>query len=147
MYFISFIVRLQALMFYGSNMDLSDLPLPRQSNHEWALLHEESPKNSYYFSHEDIMMLFNHTSTFRRESDFPLTLLYLNGLFSLGSKQYMISTAEKNRLLGEGLALINYVQSDCEAPSDRDHLVEMLMKYIRIDSYGRCLHNKDLPAQ
>lgn len=38
-----------------------------------------------------------------------------------------------------------YVQSDCDPPSDRDVYVQELMKYIPVDSYGQCLHNKDLP--
>ena len=54
---------------------------------------------------------------------------------------------EKNRLIREGLALVAYVQSDCGTPSDRDHLVQMLQQHIAIDSYGSCLHNKDLPEQ
>ena len=47
----------------------------------------------------------------------------------------------------ENLAPIVYVQGDCGTPSDRDNLVKMLMKYIKVDSYGTCLHNKDLPQQ
>lgn len=56
--------------------------------------------------------------------------------------------AEKNRVSREeGLAPVAYIQSDCEAPSDRDTLVKMLSKYIKIDCLGICLHNKDLPEQ
>ena len=55
---------------------------------------------------------------------------------------------EKNHLIREeGLALIAYVQSDCGTASDRDQLVKMLQRYIAVDSYGQCLHNKDLPEQ
>lgn len=39
-----------------------------------------------------------------------------------------------------------YVQSDCDPPSDRDVYVRELMKHIPVDSYGQCLHNKDLPV-
>ena len=38
-----------------------------------------------------------------------------------------------------------YVQSACDAPSDRDSYVVELMRFIDVDSYGQCLHNKDLP--
>ena len=38
-----------------------------------------------------------------------------------------------------------YVQSSCDTPSGRDDYVKELMNYISIDSYGYCLHNKDLP--
>lgn len=36
-------------MFYGSELEVGDLPLPRKKNHDWALLHEESPKNNFVF--------------------------------------------------------------------------------------------------
>ena len=38
-----------------------------------------------------------------------------------------------------------YVQSSCDTPSGRDDYVKELMNHIPIDSYGYCLHNKDLP--
>ena len=133
-------------MFYGSNMNLKDLPVPRKPDHEWALLHEESPKNNFALSHPELLELFNHTSTFRRESDFPLTLQYLESLDWLMSTKYLVPTAEKTSLQSE-LAPLVYVQSDCGTPSDRDSLVQLLMKEMKVDSYGTCVHNKDLPDQ
>ena len=58
----------------------------------------------------------------------------------------MVPLKEKNRLIQEeNLGLVAYVQSSCDTPSGRDDYVKELMKYIPIDSYGYCLHNKDLP--
>jgi hypothetical protein len=45
----------------------------------------------------------------------------------------------------EGFAALMYTQSHVSVPSFRDVYVKELMKYIEIDSYGACLHNKDLP--
>ena len=45
----------------------------------------------------------------------------------------------------EGLAPAVFVQSDCNPPSDRDTYIKELMKYIRIDAYGKCLNNKEMP--
>jgi alpha-1,3-fucosyltransferase 10 len=60
----------KAFMFYGTDFYLHDLPMPRNYDIEdWALLHEESPKNNYLFSFDPIMKLFNHTATFKRQSD------------------------------------------------------------------------------
>ena len=135
-------------MFYGTDFKYGDLPLPRKPHHEWGLLHEESPKNVFLYSHQEIMELFNHTSTFRRESDYAITTQYLDSIEELESKKYLISTAEKNRLMREqNLALVNYVQSDCGAPSDRDRLVQMIQRHIPVDSYGSCEHNRELPKQ
>lgn len=139
---------LKAFIFYGTDFSLHDLPLPRLENEDWGLLHEESPKNNYLFSFEKIMNLFNHTATFKRESDMPLVTQYLTSIEDLESIEFLVSVEEKNRLQAEeNLAPIVYVQSDCNTPSDRDIYVEALMKYVKVDSYGKCLHNKDLPEQ
>ena len=42
-----------AFIFYGTAFSANDLPLPRTPSHIWALMHEESPKNNWLFSHED----------------------------------------------------------------------------------------------
>ena len=67
-------------MMYGTSFDVHDLPFPRKPHHEWGLLHEESPKNVYLFSHPEMVELYNLTATFKRESHFPLTLIWLDGL-------------------------------------------------------------------
>ncbi|XP_067952156.1 alpha-(1,3)-fucosyltransferase 10-like [Watersipora subatra] len=137
----------QAILFYGTDVSLKDLPLPRQRHHVWSLMHEESPKNNILFSFKGIMELFNFTSTFRRESDLPLTTQYVRSVEQLESIQFLKSFQEKERFIEEeNIAPIVYVQGDCDVPSDRDHFVTMMTKHIKIDSYGGCLHNKNLPA-
>lgn len=60
----------------------------------------------------------------------------------------MVDLNTKNRLLdSEGIAPILYVQQDCDTPNDRDKYVSELMKYIKVDSYGACLKNKDFPKE
>lgn len=82
-------------------------------NEEWALMHEESPKNNFLFSFEPIMNIFNHTATFKRESDLTLVTQYLTSIEDLESREYLVSTEEKNRLQkDEDLAPIAYIQSD-----------------------------------
>jgi alpha-1,3-fucosyltransferase 10 len=138
----------KAFLFYGTDFALHDLPLPRKENHEWGLLHEESPKNNYLFSFEPIMKLFNHTATFKRQSDMPLITQYLDSIEKLESREFLVSTEDKNRFQKEeNLAPVAYIQSDCITPSDRDIYVKALMKHIKVDSYGACLHNKDLPQK
>ena len=46
-------------------------------DHEWGLLHEESPKNQPLFLYPSVMSLFNHTATFRQQSTYPLTTQYV----------------------------------------------------------------------
>jgi len=62
--------------------------------------------------------------------------------------KFFIPVAKKNLIrVQEGLSPIAYVQSSCNAPSERDLYVEELQKFISIDSYGKCLNNKPLPKQ
>ncbi|XP_041053494.1 alpha-(1,3)-fucosyltransferase 10 [Carcharodon carcharias] len=135
----------RAFLFYGTDFQVNSLPLPRKPQHAWALFHEESPKNNYKLFHEAAVTLFNYTSTFSRHSHMPLTTQYLESIEELKSHKYLIPLSQKNRLR-EHLAPLVYVQSDCDPPSDRDSYVRELMKYIPVDSYGECLHNKDLPS-
>lgn len=135
----------QAYLFYGTDFSFESIPLPRSDHHHWALFHEESPKNNYKLFHEPLITLFNHTATFSRHSHLPLTTQHLENLSVLTSHTHLIPLSFKNHLR-ETLAPVVYVQSDCDPPSDRDVYVQELMKHIRVDSYGECLHNKDLPA-
>ena len=143
---VIFFIVLQAFLFYGTDFKAHDLPVPKLKHHEWGLLHEESPKNNYLFSHAEVMELFNYTSTFRRESSYPIPTQYLYSLKWLEDKQYLVLTKDKNEFLSE-LSPIIYTQSDCDVPSGRDQYTKMLMQYINVDSYGTCLHNKDLPER
>lgn len=107
------------------------------------MCHEESPKNNPILHHQSTIELFNHTSTFRRHSDYPLITQFLNSIKILLTPPQFNLNQKKNN----GLASIVYIQTGCDPPSDRDVYVEELMKYIKIDSYGKCLHNKDLPTK
>lgn len=93
-----------------------------------------------------ILTWFNHTATFRRESDLPLTLQYLNDVADLTSREFFVETTAKTTAQAS-LSPVAYVQSDCNTPVERDAFVSELMNHINIDSYGKCIHNKDLPTE
>lgn len=135
------LVNISAIVFYGSQFDLHDLPLPRQPSHLWALLHEESPKNNWVLATEKGISLFNITSTVSRYSHYPLHLHYLHTL------EILLQPARTPTHLKSkgGLGLVIFLQSTCNPPSDRESYVRELMKHISVDCYGRCLHNRDLP--
>ncbi|KAM9849872.1 GDP-fucose protein O-fucosyltransferase 4 [Aulostomus maculatus] len=137
--------RTTSIIFYGTDIRAYETPLPRLHHQTWALFHEESPMNNYILSHTPGIRLFNYTATFRRESDYPLTLQWLPSLSYL-LKPTTVALKEKNELRKKGLAPVLYMQSHCDVPSDRDRYVRELMKYIEVDSYGKCLNNKPLPA-
>ncbi|XP_024938355.1 alpha-(1,3)-fucosyltransferase 10 isoform X2 [Cephus cinctus] len=136
---------LKAILFYGSNFNVADLPLPRSRNVTWGLIHEESPRNNPILVHDDALNLFNYSATFSRYSDVPLTLVDLPGEEELTDTSYLVPFKEKSELVYKNsLAPVLYIQSDCDTASDRDSYVAELMKYIQVDSYGPCLNNRPL---
>ena len=61
----------------------------------------------------------------------------------LTDTRHLKSVAEKNRYrVSESLGPVAYVQSNCDTPSERDDYVAELMRHIKVDSYGKCLHNR-----
>ncbi|XP_060583296.1 alpha-(1,3)-fucosyltransferase 10-like [Ruditapes philippinarum] len=133
-----------AFLFYGSNFKPYELPLPRKPHHIWALMHEESPRNAYILLHEPALSIFNFTSTYSMQSDYPITTQWLQCSDWLQDTKYVLPLVDKNRLRNLGLAPILYLQSDCDVPTDRDSFVKLLQKYIPVDSYGTCLQNKKM---
>lgn len=131
----------EAVMFYGSGIDWKDLPLPRRPDHLWNLIHEESPKNDYILAAPDAMALFNYTATASRHSTYPLVTQYLESIDSILTP-VKYPPSDKSR---DGLGLVMYLHSDCGVPSDRDSYARVLMKYVQVDSYGKCVNNKVLP--
>ncbi|KAH8274149.1 hypothetical protein KR044_012509 [Drosophila immigrans] len=134
------------VLFYGSNMKLHDFPIPRSSRHLWALLHEESPRNVPYVPYDEFLQHFNYTSTFSRYSDMPLTTQYLPQASDLTQLDYHISHVSKQAFqFNRNLASVVFLQTDCNTMSGREDYVRELMKHMKVDSYGGCLHNRDLP--
>ncbi|KAG7283156.1 hypothetical protein CRUP_033102 [Coryphaenoides rupestris] len=120
--------RTVSIIFYGTDFRAYEAPLPRPPHQTWALFHEESPMNNYVLSHTPGIRLFNYTATFSRRSDYPLTLQWLPSLSYL-LQPVAVGLEEKNQWRAKGLAPVLYMQSHCD-----------------VDSYGKCLNNKALPA-
>nr|XP_020861688.1 alpha-(1,3)-fucosyltransferase 11-like isoform X1 [Phascolarctos cinereus] len=137
--------RTRALLFYGTDFRASEAPLPRLAHQSWALLHEESPLNNFLLSHAPGIRLFNLSATFSRRSDYPLPLQWLPGLAYL--RRAAPAPAERAAWRRQGYAPLLYLQSHCDVPSDRDRYVRELMRYIPVDSYGKCLQNRELPVR
>ncbi|CAH2036956.1 unnamed protein product, partial [Iphiclides podalirius] len=123
------------------------MPLPRRPKDIiWGLYHEESPRNVEEIMHEDILTLFNYSSTFSRHSDVPFPLQHLQSIRDVTDLKYFLPTSEKNKLVHD-IAPVMYLQTDCETSTERDDYVRELMKLTRIDSYGACLNNKKIPTE
>ncbi|XP_015186442.1 PREDICTED: alpha-(1,3)-fucosyltransferase 10 [Polistes dominula] len=137
--------QLKAILFYGSNVQINDLPNWRSPLVQWGLMNEESPRNNPMFVHEKALNLFNYSSTFSRFSNVPLYSVDLPSKEELLGMKYFLSTKEKTNLIEtENLAPLLYIQSDCNTATNRDSYILELMKYIKIDSYGLCINNARL---
>lgn len=75
--------------------------------------------------------------TYERNSDIPAT--YCWGNIEIYKELFESPIPEKKEDV-----LVSWFASNCWS-QQRTSLVEELMKHIAIDSYGKCLHNKDLP--
>lgn len=133
-----------AYLFYGTTIKVDDWPLPRNPNNIiWGLFHDESPKNVDILLHEKGLKLFNYSSTFSKYSDVPFPLMQAHSLSKITNRHFYVNTSIKNSLLAE-LSPILYLQSICSTYTDRDLYVQQLMRYQRIDSFGKCLNNKKM---
>lgn len=124
--------KVDGILFYGSDFDPSNLPHIRRKGQWWALLHEESPKNQPLFSHLSLLGLFNFTSTFKQQSNVPLTLQYFESIRSLTDLKEFVSLDDKKVFSSKGLAPIVYIQSDCDTPAQRDAFIKDLSAYIKV---------------
>lgn len=78
----------------------------------------------------------------------PLTTQYLPQPSDLTQLDYYIRITRKHIIeFNNGLAPVAFLQSDCNTMSGREDYVRELMNHINVDSYGQCLHNRDLPAE
>lgn len=137
----------RSILFYGSNLKTFDFPLPRRGRQLWGLLHEESPRNVPFAPYTEFLQHFNYTSTFSRHSNLPLTTQYLPYASDLGMLDFYRSFEDKDVVqFNEEISTVVFLQTDCNTMSGREDYVQELMKHIRVDSYGGCLRNIDLPA-
>ena len=75
------------------------------------------------------------------------TRIDIINIYIFHQQTYLVPLWKKNEYIAkENLSLVAYVQSSCDTPSGRDEYVSELMKHIKVDSYGHCLHNTDLPS-
>ncbi|XP_049884226.1 alpha-(1,3)-fucosyltransferase 10-like [Pectinophora gossypiella] len=130
----------EGYLFDGAQIDY--LPLPRGYT-VWGLIHFESPSTKLMFYHEKALSLFNFSATFSRFSNIPMPLFWFKSLDDIVSPFYYVKTEKKNSMLSE-IAPVLYLQSNCYTSVERDAYVKKLMDHIKIDSYGTCLHNKEL---
>lgn len=137
-----------AYVFHPHKLSPQDFPLlPRHpAIIVWGVLLEETPLYCIECMHEQVITQFNYSSTFSRYSDIPFTLRYIVSLNNITSKVHYVETSKKNALLKQ-ISPILYLQTHCKTTTERDVYVQELMKLRPIDSYGKCINNKNLSSK
>lgn len=101
----------------------------------WVAWSMESDVNYPCLANADFMQQFDLTMTYRRDADVWVPY------FGPGALERF---SEPPRAKTE-IAPAVYLASNAHDLSGRNRYVAELMQHLPVDSYGRCLHNKDLP--
>ncbi|XP_064601796.1 alpha-(1,3)-fucosyltransferase C-like [Liolophura sinensis] len=114
----------------------SDLPTNRLPHQRLIYLIQESPWVTG-INVGDYDGVFNWTSTYRRDSDFPYTF------FWTGRRQKTMAEDEYTQLLSNILSskrkFIAYMNSNCNAAhTKRLDFIHELSQHINVDVYGKC---------
>ena len=115
-----------ALVIHALNP--KELPPKIYKNLTWILHSNENPTHASKFHDATFMRQFNYSVTYRLDSDFPCPE------FVKPKLDPPVPFSEK-----KGLVIVAY--SNCEPV--RTRYIAELMKHIQVDSYGKCLKNKD----
>ncbi|CAB4035504.1 alpha-(1,3)-fucosyltransferase 11-like [Paramuricea clavata] len=115
-----------ALVVHARNTN--EIPPKIYKHLTWILHTNENPNYTPSLRDPNIMKQFNYFASYRLDSDFPCP-------------EFVKPTLEPPVPLAEKNGLIIAIFSNCEPVRTR-YLAE-LMKYIKVDSYGGCLRNKD----
>lgn len=86
---------------------------------------------------------FDISSTYRLDSDVPLphfTFWYEHKLLDALLKPAQVALSERDSKYP-----VVWIASKCATSNNRYDYVKELMKYIGVKSYGKCLHNADVP--
>lgn len=123
-------------LIYSADILLSDV-----KNQPWILESLESPFSSPFRADEPSMKDFDYLASYNFKSSF---------LFSYFSPSIMDAV---NRPLPKDFiktkrkgAPILWIARNCRATNGREAYIAKLKEYVRVDSYGTCLNNKEFPV-
>lgn len=131
--------------------DLANIP-QKYCGQYFALMTLEAPP--YYDTVDPVRSLtqsynkrmleyFDISSTYRLDSDVPLphfTFWYEHKLLDALLKPALVPIKKRDSKYP-----VVWIASKCDTSNNRYGYVKELMKYIGVKSYGKCLHNADIP--
>ncbi|XP_015781539.1 alpha-(1,3)-fucosyltransferase C [Tetranychus urticae] len=123
------------LIFHARDINISDLPNKRKPEQRWIFLNHESPAHTSFSSLSSLDGLINWTATYRLDSDFKLSPLFVP----------VPTVLPKPFINNQRPGIVSWLVSNCHTPSNREAYVEELSKYIPVDIYGACGNHTCLP--
>ncbi|XP_015781404.1 alpha-(1,3)-fucosyltransferase C-like [Tetranychus urticae] len=123
------------LIFHARDINISDLPNKRKPEQRWIFLNHESPAHTSFSSLSSLDGLINWTATYRLDSDFQLSPLFVP----------VPTVLPKPFINHQRPGIVSWLVSNCHTPSNREAYVEELSKYIPVDIYGACGNHTCLP--
>lgn len=134
---------LDVLVYLGQYITQSSILAPRVPWQKRAVVNMESSQYWPHLTHPDMIREYDiHAGIHRSSIDTPdLQIMFEE----IGSPEDYNSTLPK--LAQYTYCLINYVSSNCISKNHREAYVQELMKHMTVDSYGACLHTKDIKTE
>eukprot|EP00727_Mastigamoeba_balamuthi_P014657 m51a1_g9817 hypothetical protein (501) ;mRNA; f:1870647-1885170 len=128
-----------ALVFHARDINASDMPAARDPMQPWVLATVESPVSDKvkFDRTSNATRAFNLTSTYEWGSDgwWPYAPTDIASI---------MAPVVPTRLRRKSAPIL-WVASNCWASNHRQVFIERLMKFVKIDSLGSCLHNAQWP--
>jgi hypothetical protein len=119
--------------------DFNGWPKKTVTHQHWIWWELESQSNSGWPASlsENIDIVF----TFNLEAE--VVSLYSDPYAA--TKHPVHTIQEKNAFRKQGHAPLSILVSNCMANNNRKEYIEELLKHIKVDSFGGCVHTKDMP--
>jgi len=100
-------------------------------------------RNARYMAHFDLQTTYRVASTIDKIANIHFN--YLEFIYGINTESVFTRRVDFSQKNQSSLAV--WIQTNCKTLNQRELYVTELMKYIAVDSYGACLHNKDFPFQ
>ncbi|CAN7995086.1 unnamed protein product, partial [Ixodes hexagonus] len=129
-----------AVVFYGRDLDIDDLPARRARAQKWVYWSLEPPPHCYHNSLAYLNDTFNWTMSYRYDSDIVEAYGRLTRRNTL--LDHSAQSLEKVWKMKTKMAV--WAVTNCQTTGKREDYVEELQKHIGVDVYGLCgTHNCD----
>lgn len=125
------------LIHYTMIKDVSGIPPYRDPHQYWVYINKEAPYWKGYLQNISLIdNIFNLTMTHRPDSDIPLPY---GRVLPLSREERLKRAKVPSRNYAENKTdLVAWFVSNCITPSEREHYVKELQKFINVDIYGKC---------